>query len=107
MSSIVNNIFESLPDDLRSEAIEELVQNGNIRIERIVSRGHSTEQSQWYDQAQDEWVMVLKGEAIIVLEDNTEHHMVPGSYLTLPAHTRHRVNWTKPETETIWLAVHY
>lgn len=51
--------------------------------------------------------MVLKGEAIIVLEDNTEHHMVPGSYLTLPAHTRHRVNWTKPETETIWLAVHY
>lgn len=107
MNSILNNIFELLPDDLQSEVVENIVQSGDIRIERIVSKGHSTPQSQWYDQAQNEWVMILKGEAIISLEDNTEHHMVPGSYLSLPAHTKHKVSWTTPETETIWLAIHY
>lgn len=107
MNSILNNIFESLPKDLQSEVVENIVQSGDIRIERIVSKGQATPQSQWYDQAHNEWVIVLKGEAIIGLENNTEHHLVPGSYLNLPAHTKHRVNWTTSESETIWLAIHY
>lgn len=107
MDSIVNNIFKLLPDDLQAEVVENIVQGDNMRIERIVSKGQATPLSQWYDQPQDEWVMVLAGEALIGFEDNTEQHMVPGNYLTIPAHTRHRVNWTKPETETIWLAIHY
>jgi len=107
MNSILNNIFESLPKDLQSEVVENIVQSGDIRIERIVSKGQATPQSQWYDQTHDEWVIVLKGEAIIGLENNTEHHLVPGSYLNLPAHTKHRVNWTTSESETIWLAIHY
>ena len=107
MDSILKNIFDLLPDDLQSEAVENILESRHFRIERIVSRGHTTPESQWYDQAQNEWVMVLQGEAIIVFEDSTEHHMVPGSYLNLPAHTRHRVSWTAPGVETIWLAIHY
>ncbi|MCH2357427.1 MAG: cupin domain-containing protein [Pseudomonadales bacterium] len=51
--------------------------------------------------------MILQGEAIICVEDDRDYHLVAGSYLNIPAHTRHRVKWTSPETETIWLAIHY
>jgi cupin 2 domain-containing protein len=32
--------------------------------------------------------------------------MRPGDYVNLPAHCRHRVEWTDPERETVWLALH-
>ena len=51
--------------------------------------------------------MILQGEAIICVEDDRDYHLEAGSYLNIPAHTRHRVKWTSPETETIWLAIHY
>jgi cupin 2 domain-containing protein len=103
----LNNIFELLPVALEAEVFEAIVHGDKMKIERIVSRGHSTPAGEWYDQDQNEWVMVLAGEAIVSVEHAGEHHLVPGSYLNLPAHTRHRVQWTTPGTETIWLAIHY
>ena len=103
----VDNIFELLPQDLDTEVIESIVQSENIKVERIVSKGHASPASGWYDQAQSEWVIVLQGEAVITVEDGNEIHLIAGSYLNIPAHTRHRVKWTKPEIETIWLAVYY
>ena len=76
-------------------------------MERIISKGHISPATGWYDQSQAEWVIVLQGEAIITFENNKEYHLVVGSYLNIPAHTKHKVKWTIPETETIWLAVHY
>lgn len=32
--------------------------------------------------------------------------MHPGDWAVLPAHCRHRVAWTAPDRETVWLAVH-
>jgi len=101
------NIFEPVPENLEEEAIDLLVQRENVRIERIISRGHASPESGWYDQERDEWVMVLKGEAVISLENGEEVHLEAGGYMNIPAHTRHRVKWTHPETETVWLAVHY
>jgi len=103
----LGNIFESIPDDLDEEFFDQIVQNQRVRIERIVSRGQVSPESGWYDQDQDEWVLLLKGGAVIAFADGTEARLESGDHINLPAHTRHRVSWSAPETETIWLAVHY
>lgn len=103
----VGNIFEQVPEEIAEEKFELLAKGGDVRIERIVSKGHSSRGSSWYDQPQDEWVIVLRGEAIVLFEDDREVHLAAGSYINIPAHTKHKVTWTAPEKETIWLAVHY
>lgn len=103
----VANIFQCLPKSLDDEAFEILLQKGDLKIERIISKGHTSPATGWYDQAQDEWVMVLQGEAIITLKDDNDYPLVSGDYMTIPAHTKHKVTWTIPELETIWLAIHY
>ncbi len=103
----LGNIFESTPDDLDKEVFDLLVQSSNIRIVRIISKGQASPESGWYDQEQNEWVIVLKGEALISFEDREEVDLKAGSHVNIPAHTKHKVAWTSPNTETIWLAVHY
>ena len=102
-----DNIFDAIPEHLDSEAFNLLAVHDNVKIERIVSKGHRSPPSGWYDQSHHEWVIVLKGEARIALQDSGEVHLTVGSYLNIPAHTKHRVEWTVPDTETLWLAVHY
>ncbi len=101
------NIFELIPGNLDKELFEQIVQGDGVRIERIISRGQVSPESGWYDQEQSEWVIVLKGGAVIELEDGVEARLAQGDYLNIPAHTRHKVSWTDTETETVWLAVHY
>jgi len=102
----ISNLFEAIPGDLNEELFEVLQQNENVKIERIVSKGQSSPKTGWYDQVQNEWVIVIKGEAILEFE-NKELPMKAGSYVNIPAHTKHKVSWTNPELETIWIAVHY
>lgn len=101
------NIFESIPDQLDQEFFDVLTEKDNVRIERIISKGHTSPKTGWYDQQQDEWVIVLKGAAIIVFEDGQEVQLGVGNHLNIPAHTRHKVKWTQADVETVWLAVHY
>lgn len=101
------NIFASIPNDLEQELSDLLVQNECVRIERIVSKGHTSPVTGWYDQSENEWVIVLKGAAIIAFEDDDDVRLESGDYLNIPAHTRHRVKWTEPDSETVWLAIHY
>ena len=107
MATEIGNLFEYIPEKIREEIFSELVRSDNVRIERIVSHGHSSPASGWHDQAENEWVAVLKGEAKIVFENGEEVHLTTGCHLTIPAHTKHKVTWTTPDSETIWLAVHY
>jgi cupin 2 domain-containing protein len=107
MRATSGNLLEQLPGNPDEEVFEQLLESGQVRVERIVSKGHTSPPGFWYDQAQNEWVVVLKGAATVNVEGEGDHHLIPGSYLNLPAHTRHRVEWTDPDTETIWLAVHY
>jgi len=51
-------------------------------------------------------VNVIKGEAVITFEQ-TEVAMQAGSYINIPARTRHKASWTLPDLETIWLVVCY
>jgi cupin 2 domain-containing protein len=100
------NLFTDLPTALPEELTSTLLQTPGIRIERIVSQGHSSPPGFWYDQQDHEWVLVLKGAARIQFEDRTVE-MSPGDYINIPAHKKHRVAWTTPDGPTIWLAVHY
>ncbi|CAD73599.1 cupin domain-containing protein [Rhodopirellula baltica] len=101
------NLFENVPTHLPSELIEVLAEGESVRIERIVSTGHSTAPGDWYDQEQDEWVVVLKGEARLRFSDAKVISMQPGDHLLIPAHQRHRVDWTTPKEPTIWLAIFF
>jgi cupin 2 domain-containing protein len=101
------NLFATIPEELRDELFTSLAQGKNTNIKRIVSRGHSSPDRGWYDQADNEWVLVLKGEARLLFENHADVHLGLGDYINIPAHTRHKVAWTTPASETVWLAVHY
>lgn len=102
------NLFDPLSSDLPEEIVEILIQSQDLRIERIVSTGHSSPKGFWYDQAEHEWVVVLKGEARLVLDGpSAPIHLHPGDYLNIPAHQKHRIEWTSPNEPTVWLAVFY
>ena len=103
----VGNIFESIPNSLKEESFDLLTQGNGIKVERIISKGHISPASGWYDQEKDEWVIVFQGEAIISFVDGNEITLKAGSYINIPAHIKHKVIWTDPDTETIWLAIHY
>ncbi|CAM2852274.1 cupin domain-containing protein [Moritella viscosa] len=103
----MNNIFDSIPADLSSEVFEDLVSSEKVKIERIISKGHSSPDVGWYDQEQSEWVIVIAGSAIIDFDDKPSITLKAGDYLNIPAHQKHKVAWTDPDVETVWLAVHY
>ncbi len=103
----MKNIFAAIPDDLSAEVFEKLVDNHQVKIERIISKGQRSPDNGWYDQEQNEWVLVLKGAAIIEFADHSSLSLKEGDYLNIKAHQQHRVSWTAEDRETIWLAVHY
>ncbi|MEI8071355.1 MAG: cupin domain-containing protein [Planctomycetota bacterium] len=88
------------------ELFATLLEDSDVRIERIVSHGHSSPPGFWYDQDQAEWVLVLRGAARLEFDDRVLD-MRPGDFVNIPAHQKHRVAWTTPDEPTIWLAVHY
>jgi cupin 2 domain-containing protein len=101
------NLFAGVPADLPEELLQVLWQAGRVRVERIVSRGHATPPGRWYDQETDEWVVLLTGAARLRIEGRDGVvEMRPGDYVLLPAHLRHRVEWTDPACDSVWLAVH-
>jgi len=100
------NLFAELPAHLPAELVTTLLEAADVRIERIISHGHASPADFWYDQPQHEWVIVLKGAARLQIEDEVTE-MTAGSFVNIPAHRKHRVEWTTPDEPTIWLAVHY
>lgn len=102
----LQNLLSNLPDQLPEEVFETLVQTPQIRIERILSRGHASPPGFWYDQPEAEWITLLQGTARLEFEDHTVD-LIAGDALLIPAHVRHRVAETDPQQTTIWLAVFY
>jgi cupin 2 domain-containing protein len=100
-------LSDALANDQLTELVSELLVTPRVRIERIVSRGQVSPPGFWYDQDEDEWVVLLAGAAGLLIEGETApRSLAPGDYVYLPAHTRHRVDWTDSERATVWLAVH-
>jgi cupin 2 domain-containing protein len=90
----------------REEQFELLVAGPDLRVERIISTGQTTPAGEWYDQAQDEWVVLLQGEAELRFADEQRYCLKTGDSVLIPAHCRHRVESTSTEPPCIWLAVH-
>ncbi|MFM7438469.1 MAG: cupin domain-containing protein [Snowella sp.] len=102
----MDNIFQ-LPFPLPpTEVFEILVQTKQVHIERIISSGQATPPDHWYDQEQDEWVILLQGQAILSYEDGREVLLKAGDYLLIAAHEKHRVVETSADPPCIWLAIH-
>lgn len=102
------DLLALLPDAAGAELFETLVARDGVRVERIISKGQTTPTGEWYDQSWHEWVLLVQGEALVQIEGNDEPcRLVPGQWLMLPAHCRHRVEWSLPEQETVWLALHW
>ena len=81
----MNNIFSEIPNNIEHGLFEGLIDNNKIKIERIISRGHTSPETGWYDQDKSEWVIVLQGEAIIIFSDESEVNLQTGAYINVEA----------------------
>lgn len=100
------NLFTNIPESFSQELFDTLLEREGIRMERIVSCGHTTPQGEWYDQQWDEWVILLSGGATLQFEGEESLQLGPGDYLFIPAHCRHRVESTDNQIKSVWLALH-
>lgn len=104
----VGDVSPAGGDPASDELVAELVSQAGVRIERIVSLGHTAPDEGWFDQDRSEWVMVAEGGARLRFEDEPgDRRLVPGDWVLIDAHRRHRVTWTDPNTPTVWLAVFF
>lgn len=100
------NLFSVPAQALDGEVCEALVADKGILIERIISVGQVSPPDFWYDQERDEWVIVLQGNAILGWEDGQRTELKVGDWVLIPAHKKHRVEYTSAEPPCLWLAVH-
>ena len=101
MTTIPGNLFTQAETPTAGERFDELLCHRNLVIERIVSSS-ATERCE-YVQPQDEWVMLVQGEAMMTVAGKTVT-LKAGDYLFLPAHVPHTVEHTSHGA--IWLAIH-
>ncbi len=98
---MIKNFFENLKIPEKGETFETILKNKNVIIERIVSSDNIEPKE--YIQEQDEWVILLKGKAILKIE-NKILELKEGDFVFIPSKKPHWV--LKTEKGTVWLAVH-
>ena len=101
------NLFSDIPEVIEEELFDLIAQKDSVHIERIVSHGHTSPKDGWFEQDKDEWVVLLKGAAKIEFVSEKPIVMVPGDHINIAAHQKHKVVWTAPGVDTVWLAIHY
>jgi len=105
---LAGNLLDQLPRALQGENLETVISRGEVRFERIVSTGQASPPDFWYDQNENEFVLLLAGAATLRIEgEECVLEMRPGSFVEIPAHRRHRVEFTQADPPTIWLAVFF
>ena len=97
------NLLENIPNSSKNEIFETIITNDNIKIERIISYGQTTPEDFWYDQNENEFVVVLKGKAIIKYDNNKVFKLKEGDSLFIPSKQKHKVIYTS--NPTIWLSI--
>jgi len=101
------NLLSDLPPPSATEHVDALPSFAGLRIERIVSTGQASPPGFWYDQDAPEWVLLLAGSAGLWIDgEAAPRRLTAGDYVLIPAHARHRVEWTDPAMPTVWLAIH-
>ena len=108
MLASFGNLLDAAAGDRHQEIVDCVLDTPNLKIERIVSMGQRSPPGFWYDQPLAEWIVVLAGSAGLSFEGEAETRALSaGDYLLIPAHVKHRVEWTSEERATIWLAIHF
>jgi cupin 2 domain-containing protein len=97
----IGNLFTAAEPPAQGERFEELLSCRNLRIERIVSS--SSIVSSEYNQEQDEWVALLRGEATLDIAGERVE-LRAGDHVFLPARTPHTV--LRASQGALWLAIH-
>jgi len=103
----VKNIYEDENIDLKDEYFEGLLKQNGFRLERIISKGHVSKNDFWYDQDEDEFVLLLKGSAKLLFENNDIIELKEGDYIIIPKHFKHKVIYTDTENKTFWLTCYF
>lgn len=104
----IKNIFSDIPGDIPHERFQDILTTAHFKIERIISKGHFSPKGFWYDQDQSEWIILLKGSAGLMFEGKKDIvELKAGDYILIPSHQKHRVEYTDPHTETVWIAIMY
>ena len=107
MNNNVKNIFTGVPGKLDEEFFEDILNTDDFRVERIVSQAHASPKDFFYDQDENEFVLLLRGSAQISFESGSPIIMKPGDHIVISAHQKHRVDWTDSNEQTFWLTIFY
>jgi cupin 2 domain-containing protein len=100
------SFYNDIPKLSKDEIFFKILSNEKVRIEKIVSNGQKSAKNFWYDQSENEFVMVLKGHAFLEFEDEVIE-LNPGDAVNIPARKKHRVKYTSTAEPTVWIAVFY
>ncbi len=96
--------FGSAEDSANPEFFETLLKtSGAGRVERIYSKPYAD--GRWYDQDEDEFVLLLSGEAVLEFADSSKTELRAGDWLVIERRTVHRVARTSEEPRCVWLTV--
>ncbi len=100
------NIFEEIIIDKNEEKFFEIFKNETIKVEKIVSNGQKSPDNFWYEQEENEFILLLEGFAILEFEDRIIE-LKKGDCLNIKVMEKHRVKFTSLDEPTIWFAVFY
>ncbi|MEI6492763.1 MAG: cupin domain-containing protein [Verrucomicrobiota bacterium] len=103
MPPVVTNLMESPAGE--TETFRTLLDLPSIRLEQIVSNGQASAEGFWYDQKEPEWVMLVRGTAVLRFDLGGNVDLKSGDFLLIPANTRHRVE--SVSADAVWLALHF
>ena len=79
------NIFSNIPAELANEIFEDILITEKLRVERIVSKGQTSPETGWYDQDENEWLIVLSGYGVIEYINGDKVTLKQGDYLNIKA----------------------
>ena len=96
----LNNLYSDEKPAKNSEIFSTLFQNHSLKIEAI--RSWLKTPGELYKQEQDEWVVLLNGEACLQISDQ-KLNLIAGNYCFIPRHTEHQVLSTS--SDALWLGV--
>ena len=109
----MKNIF-TIPDaakiPLKEESFEDVLCATNVRVKRIISYDYASPKDFWYEQKEDEWFVILQGDAQLITKDENEKetlwNLKVGDTMFLKAKQKHRIKSTSRTPKTIWLALY-
>ncbi|MDD5653971.1 MAG: cupin domain-containing protein [Candidatus Omnitrophica bacterium] len=104
---LVNNYYTGFAPDPLLENFKILLFGKKFNLEKIISKGYATPAAKWIIEETNEFVLLLKGKAELVFEDEQKIKLTEGDYFVIPKKTKHKVTRTSRRPLCYWLTIHY